>query len=210
VPAPLPVVRSVNCHTSRVPISRASQSRDSGELWRWKIPAAKLSAIASNNAGLPVAAQKSRALCVVTATCPPAERARCISASARSPAPVESTPPNSSIRAVHCVPSGSANAAAAASAKNRVVIARASSGRSSTHVRTSTTAPARIAAGKVTAPRAGSGARTVRHVSPAITRSRRIPPVRSLRPSDVAIVARCSRNRAVISALSPWRARTSW
>jgi hypothetical protein len=31
---PPPPVRSVDCHISRVPINRASQSRDSGEDWR--------------------------------------------------------------------------------------------------------------------------------------------------------------------------------
>ena len=75
-------------------------------------------------------------------------------------------------------PPGSVSAAAAASAKNSVVIARASSGRSSTHVR-SKHDRARAHRGRQASPRPASpsGVRTVRQVSPATTRRRRMPPV---------------------------------
>ena len=87
---PCPVVWLVVCHSARVPISFASQSRDSGAVWRCATTPAKLSVRLASSPGCLVRASMSAADWVMTMTCPPWERPRCRIATC--PVPLASLP----------------------------------------------------------------------------------------------------------------------
>ena len=142
------IARSPGCRTAW-PASRGSPGWSAGA----RRTPVKLSVSAPSRCSLPVADGTSETDWVETSTWPWLERARCISATARAPARPWSTEPNSSSSSTHWASSGSVRAAAPTSASASVVIVSASSLMSSTCVFHSTTAPAAIAAGSVTAPR---------------------------------------------------------
>ena len=100
---PCPLVWFVDCHSARVPISFASQSRVSGAVWRCATTPEKLSVRLGSRPGCPDSASGSATDWVTTMTCPPWLRPRCRIATARFAA-ILITAPNSSSISVHGAP----------------------------------------------------------------------------------------------------------